>query len=525
MRKSVFFILLGLLPVLTFAQGKEKENKADAAVPVSTEVALQDLNPQLAMSNPDYRVTAGDIYTLAYTAAGTQINYRIMVDTTYRIRVSNLGVINGTGKTFLQLKNEAEAIITNNYPLSGVQLALTRPAVFTIYLRGEVKNAEEQPAWALSRLSSFLTLSGNLTPYSSLRDVTVTSSGGRTGTYDLFRAQHEGDLAQDPYVRPGDVITVNRTARVVRVSGAVERPGNYQLLAGEELGDVIRRYGKGLTPLADPSRIELVRYVESGNDSGKKIFLNRRDIDANYGLNHLDSIYIPAVTDLMPVMFVEGAVRYINRAEEKNTSLSSLEWEDTPNVSTQLISSLEREDTPNVSTRLTVRYNKGENYAALVQRNQEWFSAVSDTQNAYVIRGEERIAMNLNPMLYDMNYRSMFYVEENDTLIVPFRQYFVTVAGSVAAPGRYPYIPDRTWEYYVALAGGFVRERNSNESVVIQDIYGKRLRKGEIITPETTITARTNGFLYYFKQWGPVVTTALSVVTTFISVMAATGNL
>jgi hypothetical protein len=70
----------------------------------------------------------------------------------------------------------------------------------------------------------------------------------------------------------------------------------------------------------------------------------------------------------------------------------------------------------------------------------------------------------------------------------------------------------------VALAGGFVRERNSFESVVIKDLRGKRLGKGDAITPETTITARTNAGLYYFNQYAPVITTILSIVTTFISV-------
>jgi hypothetical protein len=211
----------------------------------------------------------------------------------------------------------------------------------------------------------------------------------------------------------------------------------------------------------------------------------------------------------MPVMFVEGAVRYTGQPEVTSVSLNNLG----------------REDVPSVSTRLTVRFNRGENYASLVQRNQGWFSSVSDTRNACIIRGEQRIAVNLNPMLYDMNYRSDYHVEENDTLVVPFRQYFVTVAGSVASPGRYPYIPDRTWEYYVALAGGFVRERNSLEAVVIRDIYGKRLAKGDIITPETTITARTNGVLYHFGRWGSVVTTLVSIVSGLITVLAVTGNL
>jgi hypothetical protein len=63
-----------------------------------------------------------------------------------------------------------------------------------------------------------------------------------------------------------------------------------------------------------------------------------------------------------------------------------------------------------------------------------------------------------------------------------------------------------------------VRERNSFESVVIKDIRGKRMSKGDAITPETTITARTNAGLYYFNRVAPVVTTLLSVISTFISV-------
>jgi hypothetical protein len=172
----------------------------------------------------------------------------------------------------------------------------------------------------------------------------------------------------------------------------------------------------------------------------------------------------------------------------------------------------------NAANRLTVRFNQGENYASLVRRNAGWFSAISDTRNAYIIRGEERIAMDLNPMLYDSSYRSQYQVERDDVLIIPFRQYFVSVAGAVALPGRYPYIPDRSWEYYVALAGGFVREWNSREAVVIKDISGKTLRKTDAITPETTITAQTNAGLYYFNRYAPIVTTLLSIITTFVSV-------
>jgi protein involved in polysaccharide export with SLBB domain len=109
-------------------------------------------------------------------------------------------------------------------------------------------------------------------------------------------------------------------------------------------------------------------------------------------------------------------------------------------------------------------------------------------------------------------------IEENDTLVIPFRQYFVSVAGAVKAPGRYPYIPDREWDYYIGLAGGFLPGQNSFDAVTIRDVSGKRMKKTDIITPETIITAKNNHFLYYFGQFGPVVTTVLSIVSTFITV-------
>jgi protein involved in polysaccharide export with SLBB domain len=459
---------------------------------VSHEIeSADDLSPDtlLALSSSDYRVTAGDVYTLAYAAGTTPVTFRIIVDSAYRIRIANLGIINAAGKTYRQLKTEAEAIVSNNYPLSGAQLVLTQPGLFRVYLVGEVNASTTRNAWALTRLSSLL--GGALTAYSSTRDITVISSSGESRTYDLFKARRDGDMSQDPYLRPEDTVRVNRIDRVMTIGGAVERPGTYQLLPGEHLRDLVERYASNFTLTADPSRMELVRYLESTTDSGDKLYLSGQNVEENYPLRHLDVVTVPSITDLTPVMFVEGAVQETDALERAAS---------------------------NAANRLTVQFNQGENYASLVQRNRHWFTAISDTRNAYIIREEERILLNLNPLLYDSSYRSRYFVERNDVLIIPFRQYFVTVAGAVALPGRYPYIPDRSWDYYVALAGGFVRERNFREAVVIKDIGGKTLRKTDPIMPETTITARTNAGLYYFNRYAPVLTTLLSIATTSVSV-------
>jgi protein involved in polysaccharide export with SLBB domain len=481
-RYLYFFVLAVLLTGPVFSQNDDEDKQ----------IITLTANAQLALSTADYRVTAGDVYTLAYMAGGQKVEYSIAVDSGYRVRVSNLGVIDAGGKSYNQLKAQVETIVSNNYPMSGVQFVLTQPAVFVVRVRGEVKTAEELSVGAMDRVS--FALDGKLTAYSSLRDVEVRSAGGEVRRYDLYYARRTGDLSQDPYLRPGDEVVVNRAARQVAINGAVERPGTYQLLEGEHLGELIGSYGSGFTVRADRTRVELLRVVGSGSPSGDKLFLSERDLEGDYELADQDVVTVPERTALRPVIFVEGAV-----GAEAEAGLT-------------------------VSTRMVVPFNPGENYAALIRRNQEWFSAVSDTRNAYIIRGEEHIAVNLNPMLYDSAYRSETTVEENDTLIIPFRQYFVTVAGAVMVPGRYPYIPDREWDYYIALAGGFRPGQNAFQSVSIRDITGKRMKKSDVITPETIITARTNDGLYYFNQYAPVLTTTFSLITTFFSIWTFMGR-
>jgi protein involved in polysaccharide export with SLBB domain len=303
-----FLIYFGVCSGYVFSQEIE-EAKEDVVLGLTP-------NTQLALSTPDYLVTPGDIYTLAYLAGGTAVEYSIVVDSSYRIRVSNLGTINAVGKTFNQLKTQVERVVTNNYPLGGVQFILKQPGTFRVYLKGEVQTIQEISTWALARLSTLL--SNHLTNYSSIRNVTIKSLDGQVKVYDLFKANRFGDLSQNPYVRPEDTIIVSRIDRRVTIKGAVERPGTYQLLAGENLKDVIELYGNGFTALAVKSKLELIRYVESLEVSGDKIYLTKEDFEANYTLYNLDSIMVPSITDLRPTVplneverriTIDGAVR------------------------------------------------------------------------------------------------------------------------------------------------------------------------------------------------------------------------
>jgi protein involved in polysaccharide export with SLBB domain len=329
-----------------------------------------------------------------------------------------------------------------------------------------------------------------LTEYSSIRDVVIRSADGSIKTVDLFKAKREGDLSQDPFLRPGDRLVVNRLKRAVTMKGEVERPGMYQLLEGEELVELLQAYGKGLTPHADSSRMELVRITGSEEIAGSKIFMSEADIQANTALFDCDVLSIPKRTDLRPVVFIEGAIGI-----EPGTSIES-------------------------STRKAIQFTPGENYGPLVRSIAGLITPTSDTANAYIIRDGALLALDLNPLLYNADYHSEELVHPDDRLVIPFKQYFVSVSGAVLSPGRYPYIPDRPIEYYIGLAGGFDPHKNKNGTVRVQNMFGEPMKTGEHIAPEFNIHAETNTFIYYFKEYAPVITTILSLTTTALTVYA-----
>ncbi|MBQ0040097.1 MAG: SLBB domain-containing protein [Treponema sp.] len=447
-------------------------------------------SPQLALASKDYMVTAGDVYTLGFLAGSSTVSYVVTVDISYKIKIANLGTLDVKGKKYTQVKKEVEEIVSKNYPLSGVQFVLTSPGQFKVVVRGEVKETKEVTAWALTRLSEVL--AENLTDFSSKRDIIVAHSNGTEDHYDLYEAERNGRLLQNPYMREGDIVVVKRRGRVVTLKGAIERPGEYELRESDNLKKAIEYYGSNYTDYANKERIQLTRF--DGNQDSNVLYLTDKNVQEDMDLMDHDVISISTVDELLPVMFMEGALLNTNETDEVS-----------------------------VTTKLPVQFTPNTNYTYFIRSNKSLFNAVADLENAYIARGMEIIPVNINRILYEKDYFVNETVQSYDKLIIPFKQFFVSVSGAVMRPGRYPYIPDRDYLYYVNLAGGFNEDRNSGGKIKIIDLEGKKHGKSEPVLPEYTIQAESNSFTYYFSKYAPIITTCLSIVSTSIAVYAATN--
>jgi protein involved in polysaccharide export with SLBB domain len=175
------------------------------------------------------------------------------------------------------------------------------------------------------------------------------------------------------------------------------------------------------------------------------------------------------------------------------------------------------------TSKMEYPFYEGETLGSAVRANAGRFTVSSDLTNAYVIRGDTQIPMDLNRYLYHNDFSHDFALANGDVILIPFRQFFVLVTGAVKTPGRYPYVPDRQAEYYISLAGGRDELKNNGRRERITDMNGKRINKEAVlIEPETMISVPANRFTVHFNQYAPVITTVLSICATVLTIYAVT---
>jgi polysaccharide export outer membrane protein len=450
----------------------------------------------LAISTKDYPVTPGDVYQLIYMDSQGLRSFEIIVSGDYSVNLTLFGKLDAENLTYGQLQTKIERLIQHAYPGSGPQLILQSTGIFHVFIKGEVIKSESINCWGLSKVSDVL--QGKTTIYSSLRNVTVLSSDGEKREYDLFSAIRFGKREQNPYAKPGDTIIVKKAERRVIIQGEVCRPGTYQLSGGEELEELISYYADGLTKLSDAANIRITRYDAGGGKEGEVFYLDGSTPGNRvFFLKDLDEVFIPTKKELLPVVYFEGALVLTPEQKENKTSM--------------VLS----------SGKYTYRFVQGELLSTAVRNILNYLAFSASLKDAYIIREGEKeiIPVNCELLLHAYSPEYDIYLIPFDRIVIPFKQYFVTVSGAVLLPGRYPYVPNRNYFYYVNCAGGSDPEKNINNAVRVSDIDDVKQPPEREIQPEDKIFVEYNNPLYHINQWAVFISTAISVTALVFSII------
>lgn len=502
MRAAAFPLILFFSSAMFAQEAAQPDFNIPESYETGTGVPLQAVAQQptervlLASTTLAYPVTPGDIYSLSFLRGTSISTQALVVENDFRVNMGVFGIQDSKGLTYQEFKGKVEALVAKSYPNSSPQVTLRSTGVFLVALRGEVKTSALVPAWGLTRLSSVF--DANKTRYASERKVRIAASDGTVRTYDLFRARRDGDLNQDPLLRPGDVVSMVKADRRVALEGEVYRPGLYELLPGENLQVLLERYGEGFTELADRERVGIRRRLAEGQTAGEAEYLDLRGEDlGKLELRDLDVLTVYSRQSSLPAIFFEGAI-----------TLG------------------ERTNNPNESSRLRYVFYPGERLSLAVRNIREKLTPVSDLTQAYLRRARDGsiTPVNLEEYLHKLEYTTDPVLEANDVVIIPFRRYFVTVSGAVYRPGSYPFVPDKTWEYYVGLAGGVRSDLNNGKGQTVYAADGRKRSSDLPIQPEDNILVPSNSFLYNFTRVVPVITTAVAVIDIVITVLTYQRN-
>jgi polysaccharide export outer membrane protein len=365
-------------------------------------------------------------------------------------------------------------------PVAAIVGSVNRPAIYE--LKGETSVAE------------LIEMAGGLSDiaFGGRAQIERIVDNTRQTVFEAFI-----DEAQDARLKPGDVVkifSIVRERRVVRLSGAVRREGEYGLKPGMTVSDLITIAG-GLKYYAFDSEAELTRvHVTEKGPRTEKIKINLRkalegDAEHNIPLKEEDYLFVRTVPEwrLYQTVSITGEVRfpgvYTIKTGERLSSLIQRAGGFTENAYLrgavftrsrvqalqqrqldEMIERLEREllgaGTAEVAAAFSAEEAKIKEFE--LKQKREFIEKLR------TVRAKGRMVLEidtpekLRDTIYDVE------LEEGDSLHIPSNPGSVQVVGSVYNQTAFVYDGDKGYSDYVELAGGYTENADKKRAYILK---------------------------------------------------------
>jgi protein involved in polysaccharide export with SLBB domain len=389
--------------------------------PVSLE---QPIDPE------HYVCGAGDVFELNFWGP-QNLRLRLIVDLEGRAFIPKVGYVAVANKTLSAVRTAMKSRVRANYPGLSFDLAVEAPRTFLVHVVENVKRPGTFSAHAIDRVSAVIARAGVIAA-ASRRRITIHHRTGADATADLVKYELTGDAAFDPYLLDGDVVHVPFPELQVKVTGAVRRPGPYELIAAKDLAEVLELAG-GLAPTAAKALpIRIVR--RNGKQQEQYIDV---PVGGNAPLADDDRVVVRGTEDLQRSVLLIGAIIGSDPLDSATTS-----------------------------RRLP--FVEGDTVWSLIDR-AGGIKAPGDLSRSYIARpnanGQDLIAIDLDALLVRRDFKADKPIGMGDTIVIPPMQYSVMVEGAVGRAGLYNYNPMFGVPEYVAHAGGLSRNARDLDEV------------------------------------------------------------
>ena len=349
-----------------------------------------------------------------------------------------------------------------------------------------------------------------------LRDVKCASaSGGDSAkTWDLFRFLFKGDLRENPYVYGGDNIVVALATRRVYLAGAVKNTitGNLPIKQDERLSDFLSYFT--FDEAADSDRI-VVQRIDANGQSVSKIFSIRSPVD--FTLRDRDLIIVSQKKNYPEVLAVSvggevarpGTYPIVKNGSKASDIIELAGGVKEPELLDRAYvvrrrKMLSDEAKRNIAATKPVIYGNSADNSVRAEVNSSLFRM--NTTNDFVV-------------LRLSDHTEGVYLQQGDEIVVPAKDHYVYVSGSVKVPGAYEYTGGKDRAYYINKAGGFSsRADHGNVSVVayygeIQQIKGD----GVIEAGDVIVVPDSQQYKFLTVVLIPIISAAAATIATILA--------
>lgn len=437
-----------------------------------------------AQATEDYLLGLGDQLLIQYYGAVAD-EFKLEIDRSGAILLPKIGpvILNG-----LKL-SEAKDLINNRIStqLVGVNAAVSlgKTKYINVFVAGSVVAPGVYSMPGMSRVTHALYLAGGISDLGSYRNIQVKRQGKLVGSVDLYDFLVYGDNSSDINLKPNDVIFVDVAEINLQVTGAVKRPGVFELKGEETLKELFKIFG-GSAPGAD---IENVIYSSLSNAAPTQII----DFSNNDKFKFLDG-------DSIFVKFKPTSLERINNNTKVNQQSSAVRVNIQGEVNfpgTYLLQSgdklsdlVERAGGMTESafvdgaifTRETVRNQEAFRARELAEqvRRQVVSSSQTQSKNRLVIKDVEFITEQLEnytgigrviidmPRALAKRSDADLILTNGDAVFIPTKSNTVTVFGEVRRQSSFVYNSKYEIDDYLTMAAGITQLADENNIYVVK---------------------------------------------------------
>lgn len=311
----------------------------------------------------------------------------------------------------------------------------------------------------------------------------------------LFRSDHQNNINLEPY----DVITVfNKWELVpkerVRITGAVNRPGEFDFRPNMKLSDLLKLAG-GLSKHAYSSKAELTRVTPmSSGPLTQQIAVNPEEALAGNPADDIDLqgddyLFVRAVPDwhLYRKVRVSGEVRFpgdyaLNKGEKLSSVLeraggfTDKAYPRGTVLARASVREMQQQQLNDMISRLQqeLMAKSSAEIAGTLDANDAQLQVTETKQKQAFLEGLKqikatgRMVVNIEDAKKAKNSALDVEMEDGDTLNIPTNPQTVQVIGAVYNQSNFIYVPTKDYSYYIDRAGGFSRVADKSQVYIVK---------------------------------------------------------